>query len=67
MDIGALLFCTEDTVRDWRQRLEAAGLVRSTVLPDHSPTGLECRKYEVVNLGFGAPKAEPPLGSGAVH
>lgn len=65
MDIGALLFCTEETVKDWRQRLEAAGLVRSTVVPDRSP--LEWRKYEVLNLNFGAVKAETPLGSGAVH
>lgn len=66
-DIGSRLFCDGDTVKLWRERLESVGLVRSTVLPDKDAFGLETRKYEVVNLGFGEATATAPLGSTAVH
>jgi hypothetical protein len=61
--LGQTLFADEETVSTWRNRLESLGLIRTTLLPDKDGLGLPCRTYEVVNLNFGAPKAEPPLGS----
>ena len=61
--IGQALFADGETVIAWRSRLESLGLIRTTPVPDKDPFGLECRKYEVVNLNFGAPKTEPPPGS----
>jgi len=67
LDIGAMLFCTEETVKAWREKLESAGLLRSELLPDRDALGHECRKFHVVNLGFGAATPNPTLGSTAVH
>lgn len=65
--IGQSLFADEETVIAWRNRLESLGLIRVTPSPEKDSLGLPCHKYEVVNINFGAPKAEPTLGSGAVH
>jgi len=65
--IGQAVFADEETVIAWRSRLESLGLVRTTPLPDKDALGLPCHKCEVVNLNFGAPKTETPLGSIAVH
>ena len=56
-EIGSRLFCTGKIVKLWRERLESLSLIRTTVLPDKDVLGLETRKYEVVNLNFGAQEA----------
>ena len=66
-EVGQAVFADGETVTAWRTRLESLGLIRTTLLPEKDAFGLERRTYEVVNVGFGAPKSGPPLGSTAIH
>ena len=59
--LGQALFADSETVIGWRDRLMSLGLIRITPVLDKDPLGLSCRKYEVLNLGFGAPAAQTPL------
>jgi hypothetical protein len=68
LDIGTRLFCTEETVKAWREKLESVGLIRTELLPARDAIGQECRTFQVVNLGFGAPQDDKTsLGSTAIH
>lgn len=59
--IGQALFADEEAVIAWRERLESLGLIRTTLLTDQDPLGLPRRRYEVLNLAFGATAAQTPL------